>query len=93
MALFTHLIAVLCVAIFALQGLFVYLTEWEEFDVSRDHDSLVWNEDMVYGDWTGGPYRDGTLSLSMDISVPEVSMCIIHDIVHVHVYTVHVQCT
>ena len=50
----------------------MYLTEWEDFSASRDHDSLIWNEDIVYGDWTGGPNRDGSLTSSMDISVPEV---------------------
>jgi hypothetical protein len=53
-------------------GLFVYLTEWEEFNVSRDHASLVWNGDLVYGDWNGGPNADGSFVSSMNISVPEV---------------------
>jgi hypothetical protein len=52
-------------------GLFVYLTEWEEFNVSRDHASLVWNGDLVYGDWNGGPNADGSFVSSMNISVPE----------------------
>lgn len=56
----------------------MYLTEWEEFNVSQDHDSLVWNKDLVYGDWTGGPNRDGSLYVSVDIDVPEV---------YLHVYT------
>lgn len=50
----------------------MYLTEWEEFNVSRDHDGLVWNEDLVYGDWNGGPNGDGSFISSMNISVPEV---------------------
>ena len=50
----------------------MYLTEWEDFNVSRDHVNLVWNEDLVYGDWTDGPNRDGCFSSSMEISVPEV---------------------
>jgi hypothetical protein len=49
----------------------VYLTEWEDFNVSRDHEGLVWNEDLVYGDSTSGPVQDGSRSVSMDVSVPE----------------------
>ena len=50
----------------------MYLTEWEDFNVSRDHNSLVWNEDLQYGDWTGGPNRDGSRVSSMNVTVPEV---------------------
>lgn len=55
----------------------MYLTEWEDLIVSRDHDSLVWNEGLVYGDWTGGPHRDGSRTASMDIGVPEVPIPVI----------------
>ena len=55
-----------------LQKLNVYLTEWEDFHVTRDHANIVWNEDLVYGDWTGGPQGDGTRMSTMDVAVPEV---------------------
>lgn len=57
-----------------LQELNVYLTEWEDFDVLRDHANVVWNEDLVYGDWTGGPQRDGTRMSTVDVAVPEVRL-------------------
>ena len=53
----------------------MYLTEWEDFNVSRDHEGLVWNEDLVYGDWMSGPVQDGSRSVSIDVSVPEVYTC------------------
>ena len=56
----------------------MYLTEWEDFNVSRDHSGLVWNEDIVYGDWNGGPSRDGSYILSMNTSVPEVWLLVLY---------------
>ena len=50
----------------------MYLTVWEDFNASRDSDSQIWNEDLVYGDWSGGPYGDGSRTTALDISVPEV---------------------
>ena len=60
------------VVLVCVQELLVYLSEQEDFDASRDHANLVWSEDLVYGDWTGGPHGDGSRSSAVDVSVPEV---------------------
>ena len=52
----------------------MYLTEWENFDVFRDQTSLVWNEDMIYGDSNGGSNGDGSFISSTNVTVPEVSL-------------------
>ena len=51
----------------------MYLTEWAEFNFSRDQSALVWSEELVYGSWDDGPDRDGSRSTYFDLPVPEVS--------------------
>lgn len=39
----------------------VYLSEAETFKNFSDPSALVWAENnLIYGDWSGGPYNDGT---------------------------------
>lgn len=53
------------------QELYVYLTEEEEFDFQEGHNTLVWNEELEYGNWNSGPYGDGTRQKTLSVAVPE----------------------
>ena len=77
----------------------VYFTEWEDFDISRDGSGLVWTEELQYGDWTGGPYGDGTRTSVMEIKVPEVcnkppssSLSYMYMYMYMYVYTCMCMC-
>ncbi|KAK0089851.1 hypothetical protein PV325_005158 [Microctonus aethiopoides] len=44
-----------------LFDLYVFLSESEHFHQFDDPKALIWRENGIeYGDWTGGPYNDGT---------------------------------
>ena len=50
----------------------MYVTESADFDLQRDRDWLVWNEELKYGNWKDGPFQDGTRQTTMNLDVPEV---------------------
>lgn len=57
----------------AALDLYVYKSEAESFSEFNDPSALVWmKEDLVYGDWTGGPNADGTFFHSMTFPASEV---------------------
>lgn len=47
------------------------MTEDEDFDYEQDKHLLVWNEEVVYGNWEDGPNRDGSRQKTFIILVPE----------------------
>ena len=49
----------------------VYLTVNEDFNYLEDKDHLLWSEDLVYGNWEDGPYRDGSHQKTLSVLVPE----------------------
>lgn len=53
--------------------MYVFLSESDrnpDFDNSH---ALIWKHDnLVYGDWTAGPYGDGTFKLSTKLTTTEV---------------------
>ncbi|CAB3368484.1 Hypothetical predicted protein [Cloeon dipterum] len=49
-----------------LMDMYVFLSENEQFNDFNDPKSLVWHkENLVYGDWYGGPDLDGSYSTSL----------------------------
>ena len=53
--------------------MYVYLSENEFFDDFDNKDALFWSEEeMTYGDWTGGENGDGTYEISTQIKPSEV---------------------
>ncbi len=51
--------------------MYVYLTEWEDFDFERDQGQQFWYEELAYGNWNDGPNQDGTRVKSDEVPVPE----------------------
>lgn len=52
--------------------MYVFLSENEQYPDFDNPHSLIWKHDnLVYGDWTGGPYEDGTYKLSTKLSTTE----------------------
>ncbi|XP_045624717.1 putative lipid scramblase CLPTM1 [Procambarus clarkii] len=52
--------------------LHVYMCESEHFTTFSDLKALIWlKEDIVYGDWTGGPYGDGTYTHTINFPASE----------------------
>lgn len=49
----------------------MYLTVNEDFNYLEDKDHLLWNEELVYGNWEDGPNGDGTRQKTLNILVPE----------------------
>lgn len=57
--------------------MYVFLSENEQYPDFDNPHSLIWKHDnLVYGDWTGGPYEDGTYKLSTKLSTTEVRFTI-----------------
>jgi hypothetical protein len=56
-----------------VQDMYVYISDKENFENFSDKSALFWmEEELQYGDWLGGPNRDGTYEKSGLIEVPEV---------------------
>lgn len=51
--------------------MYVFMTEHEEFDFNEDMGKLLWNEDVVYGNWHDGFSKDGTRTEQVSVSVPD----------------------
>lgn len=52
--------------------LYVFLTEFPEFEIQRDRSSLVWSEEgLRYGSWNDGPQKDGSWLKTLAVPVPE----------------------
>uniref|UniRef100_A0A8D8RI60 Cleft lip and palate transmembrane protein 1 homolog n=2 Tax=Cacopsylla melanoneura TaxID=428564 RepID=A0A8D8RI60_9HEMI len=52
--------------------MYVFLSEDDRHPDFNNPHSLVWKHDsLVYGDWTGGPYGDGTFRLSTKLATTE----------------------
>ncbi|XP_045106786.1 cleft lip and palate transmembrane protein 1 homolog [Portunus trituberculatus] len=67
--------------------LYVYKSESEMFGDFNDDSALVWKkENLVYGDWTGGPNGDGTFTHSMTFTASERLRN--NGSVYIHVYFV-----
>ena len=52
----------------------MYINELESFVDFKDKKTLIWlEEDLAYGDWTGGLYSDGSYVLKGQIEISEVA--------------------
>lgn len=49
----------------------MYLTVDEDFNFAEDREYLMWNEELVYGNWEDGPNGDGTRQKTFSVLVPE----------------------
>ena len=49
----------------------MYLTENEDFNYLEDKEQLLWNEELIYGNWTDGPHKDGSRQKTFSVLVPE----------------------
>lgn len=49
----------------------MFFTEAEDFDFNSSTEYLVWEESVRYGDWTDGPFSDGSRKKEMTVSVPQ----------------------
>ena len=58
--------------------MYVYISEQENF-TTFDQNSLLWLEDdLVYGDWTGGPNDDSSYEMNAQIPVSDVRiLCLV----------------
>lgn len=57
----------------AYLDLYVYKSDSDVFTEFDDPKALVWfKEDIIYGDWTGGPSGDGTFTQSVTFPASEV---------------------
>ncbi|XP_050720980.1 putative lipid scramblase CLPTM1 [Eriocheir sinensis] len=71
----------------AALDLYVFKSESDTFSEFEDPSALVWmKEDLLYGDWTGGPSGDGTFSHSM--TFPASERLRNNGSMYVHVYIV-----
>ena len=53
----------------------MYISEQEFFTDFNNKDALFWlEEDLVYGDWTGGMNRDGTFEKKGTLKISDVSI-------------------
>ena len=62
----------------------MYISEQEFFTDFNNKDALFWlEEDIVYGDWTGGMNGDGTFEKKGQLTISEVCVfvCVRHRIV------------
>lgn len=51
--------------------LYVYLSESEILE-NFHHSNLFWiKENIIYGDWTGGPNKDGTFDVEKDVVITD----------------------
>ena len=48
----------------------VFFTESEDFDFTSSMEYLVWEEAVQYGNWTDGPFGDGSRKKELTVSVP-----------------------
>lgn len=53
------------------QELYMYLTESEDFNYIEDKEKLLWNEELIYGNWNDGPNKDGSRQKTFNVLVPE----------------------
>ena len=49
----------------------MYLTESEDFNYVDDKVKLLWNEELIYGNWTDGPSKDVSRQKTFNVLVPE----------------------
>ena len=53
--------------------MYVYISEQQNF-TTFDEKSLFWLEDeLIYGDWEGGPTNDGTFQRTSQLPISDVS--------------------
>lgn len=65
----------------------VYISESEKFIEFDDLKRLIWHqEELVYGDWYGGPNKDGTFSV--DLQIPASQTIQNNGSLFIHVYLV-----
>lgn len=64
----------------------MYLSEQEIFNDFDNEEALVWKRTgLVYGDWTSGPYKDGSFEKYIQIDTPEVPCTIIFQQISDHI--------
>jgi len=57
--------------------MYIFISEEEYFTNFKDPSKLFWlEEEIVYGDWTGGIFGDGSYVKKGEIPVSKVSVCI-----------------
>lgn len=67
--------------------MYVYISESDAFKSFDDPNALVWHEqDLVYGDWYGGPNSDGTRQIEYSFTPSEKLKN--NGSIYLHVYTV-----
>ena len=49
----------------------MYFTESEDFDFNSSAEYLVWEEAVQYGNWTDGPFGDGSRKKELTVPVPQ----------------------
>jgi len=55
--------------------MYIYISEQEKFNNFSDKSALFWfEEELQYGDWSGGPNGDGMYEKSGQIEISEVRL-------------------
>uniref|UniRef100_A0A1B6G4Q6 Cleft lip and palate transmembrane protein 1 n=1 Tax=Cuerna arida TaxID=1464854 RepID=A0A1B6G4Q6_9HEMI len=71
----------------SLMDMYVFLSEEERFVRFDDPSALIWKQqDLIYGDWTGGPNGDGTFNMDYTIQTSEKLRN--NGSIYLHVYVV-----
>ncbi|CAL8072727.1 unnamed protein product [Calicophoron daubneyi] len=69
--------------------MYVYFSEQAKFDAFNDSNSLFWHKpDLIYGDWSGGPNRDGSYTKDGVIECSKFPSLMHNGSLYIHVYIV-----
>ena len=72
------------------KDLVVYISQLEDMARFSDNEVLWQLEGITYGSWDEGPSKDSTWTKSIEVVVPEVSLCyLINSVMHYSLHTVH----
>lgn len=55
--------------------MWIFINEQEKFTEFHKTDKLFWHQtDLVYGDWTSGPFKDGSYVFMATLPLSEVNV-------------------
>ncbi|GAA50248.1 Cleft lip and palate transmembrane protein 1 like protein [Clonorchis sinensis] len=69
--------------------MYVFMNEHPTFTAFNDSQALFWHkQDLVYGDWTGGPHGDGSYTKDGEVDCSQFPQLMHNGSLYLHVYVV-----